>query len=339
MGSQHATNCIGCCPCCAKPITSVARQYLANPLPFPGERPTVDETPDGLILFYPRGGGISKRPRLGDVRVSFVHIPGGNAKHVFTACGVLRRGGLEPFRFKGPPPRGIAMGGTSPDSFNLGENGEQAFYGADLSNQALAPYGNSPMKGQRELQADEEKALLQKQGQEEPNCFARFWLVQMVLSIASDAWRTVLHKAAPERLLFVTPGSHGRCTFFMRADGEELCLTWRIRVLGFMVMFAGCEIAFWKTEVILNLIPILGVVFSGAMWMVALVGAAGFTAATIALASLFYRPLSALVYLACAGALFGCILGHTTLLVTLGIVALCMVLLAALLFVHLLCPC
>merc|ERR1719401_1790023 len=128
-------------------------------------------------------------------------------------------------------------------------------------------------------------------------------------------------------MMFVTPGGHTRCSLFMKADWKDFLLTWRIRLFGFLVMVAGLEIAFIKWEAWFALIPYLGELFSGALWAVALVGAAGCTALTVAVASLVYRPLAALLYLSIAVALFAHLFGYVALLTASLCVALCMALL------------
>jgi len=317
-GSRQA---LSWCPCCAAPMGAIARRWLANPLPFPGERPIVEH--DDSVLYYPRGGGNPRRPQYGDIRVSFLHVPGGDELHPFTVLGVQRGKGLEPFRFRQPPPRGIDFGPAAPADFNLGPDRE------DESRMLL----------------DVERAKWQPGGessgwnQKPPPLPASLWMLSAVLSTALDGWRVILHKTAPETMLFCVPGSHGRCSFFMKADGSDLFTTWKLRILGFLVMVAGVEVAFWKWEVFFELIPYLGAVFSNALWLVAVVGAAGFTATTIALASIYYRPISALLYLTTAATLFAALLGKVLMLTALSIVGVCMAALLSLFACHLILPC
>mmetsp|Transcript_31583 Transcript_31583/g.71182 ORF Transcript_31583/g.71182 Transcript_31583/m.71182 type:complete len:577 (+) Transcript_31583:93-1823(+) len=319
-GAPTARSALDCCPCCTAPMTAIARRFLANPYPFPGERPYVD--PGNSVLYYPRGGGNPKTPMPGDIRVSFVHIPA-NPTHVFTAFGVQRMGALEPFRYRAPPPKGLEHGRSRSEDFNLGTYGDEPsvpFFEDERG--SLIARGKAQAGGRRE---------------EDP-C-PGFGLISVLLTVALEGWRRILHQKAPERLLFVTPGNHTRLSFFIKADWKEFLLTWRIRILGFLVMVAGVEIAFFKWEAWLALVPFLGAAFSNALWAVAIVGAAGFTLLTMAAASIIYRPLSALLFLGIAGALFAHLLGYLTLLMAAGSVGLCMALLAAIMLIHLVLPC
>merc|ERR1712203_636416 len=101
-------------------------------------------------------------------------------------------------------------------------------------------------------------------------------------------------------------------------------LSWRLRVFGFMLMAAGFEVAFWQWQERLALFG--GMFINYGMWAVALVGAGGFTAATAAVASFYYRPLAATVYFSMTVALFSALFGWAKLLFCLGCVLACMAL-------------
>jgi len=317
-GSRRA---LTMCPCCAAPMGALARRWLANPLPFPGERPIVDH--DDSVLYYPRGGGNPKRPQYGDVRVSFLYVAGGDDRFPFSVLGVQRGQGLEPFRFRQVAPRGIDVGTAGYSDFNLGpEQGEESRTLLEVEESKLRPEGQ------------------QSGWNVKPPPLPRsLWLVSSLLSTALEGWRVILHRTAPEMTLFCTPGTHGRCSFFIKADGSDFITTWKLRILGFLVMVAGVETAFWKWQLWFELIPYLGTMFANALWLVAIIGSAGCTTTTIALASLYYRPLSALLYLTSAVMLFAALFGKVLMLTALSIVGVCMAALLSLFACHLVLPC
>jgi len=157
------------------------------------------------------------------------------------------------------------------------------------------------------------------------------------MQASAEGWRVLLHRAAPEALPILAPGSHWIWSYFLRAHRRELWLTWRLRVFGFMLMAAGLEVAFWQWQA--RLLFLGGMFVSYALWAIALVGAGGFTAVTAAAASLFYQPLAASLYLVSAGALFMALLGWTKIIVALCCVAACMGFVTLIFAVHMVLPC
>jgi len=344
---------------------------LANPPPFPGERPQPNA--DGSVLYYPRGGGGPGRPELGDVRVSFLHLPC-SSKSQFTAVGVQRGDALEAFRYRAPPPEGIAIGRTLSEDFNIGCAGHNVVPCASTDEECAAylapraeaggavgtllprgragsslPEGSgmallSPRvaaKASGEAAAGEKNICAEEPAEAVPMQRRRLGFLALLgaLTAALEGWRKVLHSTAPEALLFVIPGARGRCAFFARAQREELLLAWRLRFLGFALMASGLEVAFWKWYTDLTLLGPVALAVGHALWVVVLVGAGGFTATTVAAASIFYRPVAALLYLSVGLALFSALFGLMPLLAALGATALSMGLLAALLACHLALPC
>merc|ERR1711957_326605 len=93
---------------------------------------------------------------------------------------------------------------------------------------------------------------------------------------ALEGWRFFLHRTVPEELPCLAPGSHWVWTFFFRAHRHEQLLAWRLRVMGFGLMAAGVEVAFWQWEARLAMFG--GMFVDYGLWAIALVGAAGFTA-------------------------------------------------------------
>jgi len=350
-----------CCGCCSSkahaPEHHVARSFgLTVALPFPGMKPCVEE--GGTVLYYPFGGGRLGAPRLNDVRVLFLHLPCSD-RQPFTAVGVQRGSTLDSFRFKAPPPQGLSLGITGDRDFNIGDmegdhyaagswqlldkqDGKGDYMAVDTrsADAAFAAYGRNIGPGDAETARQAVRGQMAVQGQVAKDLpwWVPFGLRALVAGFmgAAEGWRHVLHRHVPEVLPCLAPGERSRCSFFCRAHGREILLTWRLRVLGFMLMAAGAEIALWKWEAELAL---LGGVFAQALWAAVLVGAGGFTATTAALAMIFYRPITATLYLGSAVALFAALFGWLTLLVALSFVASCMLLVVALLACHLALPC
>jgi len=370
-------------------------------LPLPGERPRT-RGEDNSVLYYARNGGNPKNPAVGDIRVSFFYLPGG-PDQPFTAVGVQRGGTMEPFKFRAPPPRGVAIGDFENRDFNLGElnsNGsnesQQPMLGEESASSSTA-YGfwqSGRKEGGTvwEFQQDDclwalydprDMAMLEAQYQSSPEWSGRKTMgpkkwrykidfesmtqvnpktskrramrrrveeapwtarlpftmqVVLVFMVASlDGWRVFLHRSVPEELPCLAPGQHWISTFFLRAHSKELLLAWRLRGMGLMLMAAGVEVAFWQWEERLALFG--GMFINYALWSISLVAAGGFTALTVAAASMYYRPIAASLHIMCAVALFTALFGGTHVLVALGFVGLCMVILGLLFAVHLVLPC
>mmetsp|Transcript_91403 Transcript_91403/g.144443 ORF Transcript_91403/g.144443 Transcript_91403/m.144443 type:complete len:103 (+) Transcript_91403:1-309(+) len=102
-------------------------------------------------------------------------------------------------------------------------------------------------------------------------------------------------------------------------------------------MAAGLEIFFWKWYAELAIIG--GLALGHTLYVVVLVAAGGFTAITVASASIFYRPVSAALFLISGVLLFGALFGWLPLLTALVFVTLSMAGVAALMLVHLALPC
>jgi len=309
------------------PVSSAesSNNDVPKPLPFPGECPHV--LGNGSVLYYSRAGGLPNRPKVGDVRVSFLHIPCGPQSH-YTAVGVQRGITLESFRYRAPPPKGIGIGPLETVAFNLGAKGNEEIGEASRSDSdedsghssallTQVSNGNKEVKGPRSLPWST-------------------WAVLIAMSSALEGWRLFLHRAVPELLPCLAPGAHGRFSFFVRAHWDEIIISWRLRLLGFTLMSAGLEIAFWEWQAKLAIIS--AGVFGDALWAMMLVGAGGFAALTAGVASIFYRPISATLYLLSAFVLFATIFGAFQVLAALGCVAACMLSLLTLFAMHMLLP-
>mmetsp|Transcript_72832 Transcript_72832/g.236611 ORF Transcript_72832/g.236611 Transcript_72832/m.236611 type:complete len:491 (+) Transcript_72832:60-1532(+) len=291
---------------------------FADPLPFPDERPQVLDS--GSVLYYQRAG-TGKRPAIGDVKVRFLQLPCGPA-FLYTAIGVQRGDTLQPFQYRDMPPSGLALGESH---FNTDD---EAYYGVPVQDQHHM--------SKQFIQTEDSGGETTTHTEEDSSARWRFCLVAGSLSASMEVWRRFLHLAAPEAMREVVPGAQSRCGYALRVYFAEASLTWRIRMFGFLLMVAGLEIALWKWEFALSL---LGGVGGFAIWAFALIGAGGFTACTVAAASVYYHPVSALLTIVAGVALFSVLFGTMTLVMALLVVGGCMSLVGVLMMAHLLLPC
>lgn len=90
------------------------------------------------------------------------------------------------------------------------------------------------------------------------------------------------------------------------AKAGNRTMTWVLRLVGFIVMFAGLMMVFKPVSVVLDVVPFLGNIAEKGVFVVALLMAGGFAMLTIAVAWFFYRPLLSLSLIAIAvGLVFG----------------------------------
>lgn len=300
--------------------------------PFTGEKPLRQ---DGS-LYYPRGRGTPDRPAFGDIRVRFWHVPCGPLQ-LYTAVGVQRGSQLEAFRYLQPPPGGLQHGPVTTDAFNLGSIKDPDLEpGLDHPplGDALTAYQPVPSTDCE----DELEGGRPPPGEPKPNWLpgcARFAI--HLLAAATETWRWVLHRTVPEELPCLVSGERTRCVFFLKAEWEEIKITWQIRLAGFFLMIAGFNVSFWKWYAVLLLVP-GGMFATYGVASTSAIGACGFIAVTCSAASLMYRPVTAVLYLACGISLFCALFGVTHLLWSLLWVALCMCSIGLLFAVHLSCP-
>ena len=294
--------------------------------------------PSGSVLYYDGGGGRPGSPAVGDVRVSFLHLPC-TSRHVFTAVGVQRGEVLEPFRYRERPPEGLELGPSESRHFNLASRGAppgpgppapgpaaRAAAGLHVDEPTGGRYAALPLGSAKSLAEGEGERLLAVAGApkgaagqpEKPlgHQALGFGALALACGLSLEAWRRILHQAVPEVLPGLARGDRGRLCFFLGAFGGEVLLAWRLRVMGFLLMTAGAEIAFWQWQAELALL--FGGMFEGALWAAVVVGAFGFSLLTAAAASVFYRPVAALVTLSASVTLFAAIFGKVTLLLAAG---------------------
>ncbi|MFK7839311.1 MAG: TMEM43 family protein [Bdellovibrionales bacterium] len=85
------------------------------------------------------------------------------------------------------------------------------------------------------------------------------------------------------------------------AEDENTMITWMLRGLGFVLMWAGLGILFGPIKMLANYVPIFGTIFEGAVMIVTGLVAIVLSSMTIAIAWFFYRPLLSLALLSLAG--------------------------------------
>merc|ERR1740139_847526 len=162
-------------------------------------------------------------------------------------------------------------------------------------------------------------------------------LVLFTATTALDGWRIFLRSAVPEEMPVLAPGDNWIWYFFLRAHSKELMLSWKLRTFGLLLMMAGVEIAFFGWEARLAVFG--GMFINYGLLAIAFMAAAGFTALTVAAASLYYRPIAASLHILSAIAIFTALFGGTKLIIALIIVGSCMAVLSLLFAVHLVLPC
>jgi len=90
---------------------------------------------------------------------------------------------------------------------------------------------------------------------------------------------------------------------FQAAQDRNTMLTWGLRLLGFVLMYAGIRMLFGVIRVLAAVIPALGRLVGGAIGLVSGILAGVVSLITMALAWVFYRPLLAVGLLVAAAAL------------------------------------
>lgn len=107
---------------------------------------------------------------------------------------------------------------------------------------------------------------------------------------------------AGRQLLMVDNGIKTAEVMFADAMSANTVLTWLVRIAGLVFLGVGFALILSPLGVIADVIPFLGSIVRMGAGVVAMVGAALVGSATIALAWLFYRPLTALFILALGAA-------------------------------------
>ncbi len=88
---------------------------------------------------------------------------------------------------------------------------------------------------------------------------------------------------------------------FQDAQDANSFMTWLLRAVGFIMMFAGLSMILKPLSVLADLIPFIGDIIEVGTGIIAFLVALPLTLITIAIAWLFYRPLIAIPLLIIAG--------------------------------------
>jgi hypothetical protein len=111
---------------------------------------------------------------------------------------------------------------------------------------------------------------------------------------------------AGDVLEMLAAGTVGAAQMFAQAEAENAMLTWILRLVGFIMMFAGLMMVFKPIAVLGDVVPFIGTILSVGLGLAAFVVSLPLSLLTIALAWLFYRPLLGILLIAVAvGAVFG----------------------------------
>jgi hypothetical protein len=96
---------------------------------------------------------------------------------------------------------------------------------------------------------------------------------------------------AGDRLLIAEPGVRSAAEMFKEASDENRHLTWILRAVGAVIMFAGFALLLRPLVVVADVVPFIGSILGAGAALVALVLTAALAPLIIALAWLWYRPL------------------------------------------------
>ncbi len=110
------------------------------------------------------------------------------------------------------------------------------------------------------------------------------------------------YKAKYGELELLKQGTLTADQMFTAAEKENKMMTWFLRILGFVIMFAGLSMVLKPISVVLDVLPILGNIAQIGIGIVAFLIALPLSLITIAIAWLYYRPVLAIILLAISGA-------------------------------------
>lgn len=102
-------------------------------------------------------------------------------------------------------------------------------------------------------------------------------------------------------------GFWGAPEMFKAARDQETILTWVLRLVGVVLMFAGVALVFKPFSALLSGIPLIGDLFDAGVGLVAFVVALPLSFAVIGLAWLFHRPVLAIGIFAVGAAVAGAV--------------------------------
>ena len=115
---------------------------------------------------------------------------------------------------------------------------------------------------------------------------------------------------AGDKLLMVRPGIRTAAEMFKSAADENRILTWILRLVGAVMMFAGFSMVLRPLVVVADVVPLIGSILGAGAGLVSLVLTALLAPVIIAIAWLWYRPVVSIAALVIG---FGLAYGFKTL--------------------------
>lgn len=105
-------------------------------------------------------------------------------------------------------------------------------------------------------------------------------------------------------ILLSTTGTKDAAAMFKSAQDANTMLTWGLRMLGIVLMFAGFSMILGPISVFASVIPLLGNIAGFGTSLIAMLATAITAPVIIAIAWFFYRPLVSIIVLAVGVAIF-----------------------------------
>ncbi len=122
-------------------------------------------------------------------------------------------------------------------------------------------------------------------------------VITVVGAQANTMIDTYKDKQMSGEIALIERGKRSSEEMFKSAQESNYFLTWMLRVIGFILMFVGLRLAARPLAVLGSVIPFVGRVIGFGTGLVAFFVALAFSAITIAIAWIFYRPLLAIALL------------------------------------------
>jgi hypothetical protein len=124
--------------------------------------------------------------------------------------------------------------------------------------------------------------------------------VSIVAQQAGNGLRGYVTKAG-RTLEMLACGPHSSAEMFTVAQKENSTMTWILRLVGFLVMWAGLALILNPLKVIADVVPFIGDIIGMGIGLLTVLIALPLSLLTIAIAWIFYRPLLGIALLALAG--------------------------------------
>ncbi|MHB8872578.1 MAG: TMEM43 family protein [Myxococcaceae bacterium] len=107
--------------------------------------------------------------------------------------------------------------------------------------------------------------------------------------------------SAGDALLLVQDGQITAAAMFQAAQAANAMMTWILRLIGFVLMFAGLFAIFKPISVLGDVVPLVGSMLGAGLGLFAFLISVALTLLTVGVAWLFYRPILGVVLLLIAG--------------------------------------